>query len=76
ICRAASALQMQRGQYAHDAEVMVTMKVTDENMVDTVKSDTVLDELQQGTLRAINQKKPLMDPDDLSGWVSLVDGGG
>jgi hypothetical protein len=48
--------------------------MTDENLVDPMKLDSVSIQLNQGTFTAIDQKKPLLDLKDLSGWMSLING--
>ena len=68
-------LQVHGRDQSHQAEIMIAVQVGDKNMIDPVKFNLVPVHLNERTFSAIYQKKPLVDIDHLSGWMSLVDRG-
>jgi len=50
---------------------MVTMKVTDKNVIDLPESDFIPTQLHLGSLTAVYQKQPLMHIQYMSGRISV-----
>ena len=50
---------------------MIPMKMGNENMMNPAQSAPVLPELHLGPFPAINQKKPLIRIQQMSGWKSF-----
>jgi hypothetical protein len=54
-----SAEQVHAGKKAHQSQVMITMKVTDKNMIDPLEFQLKPAQLHLGAFATVDQKKPL-----------------
>jgi hypothetical protein len=65
------AQQAEGRQQAENAKDMITMPVAEENMMDLAQADPVFAKLHLGTLATINQIKPLIHIQQMSGRKSF-----
>jgi L-ribulose-5-phosphate 3-epimerase UlaE len=49
-------LQVHGAHQAHEAQVMIAMKVTDENMIDAVEANVVTVQLDKRAFTTVNEK--------------------
>ena len=60
-----SALKVHGEDESHQAEVMVTMQVTDKNVIDTMEVCLKTHELHLGSFAAINKENTILNFDQL-----------
>jgi hypothetical protein len=65
------AQEAEGGKQTEYSKYMIPMKVTDENMVDLPQADPVFAKLHLGPFSAIDQKKPLIHIQQMSGGKSF-----
>jgi hypothetical protein len=65
------AKQAEGGKQTENAKDMIPMKVADENMMDLPQADPVFAKLHLGSFSAIDQKKPLIHIQQMSGRKSF-----
>jgi hypothetical protein len=63
--------QAECGEQSVKAKYMVTVKMADKDMINPSEPYPRSAKLQLSTLTAINQKKPLMCIQHMSGWISF-----
>ena len=56
----------------HQAEIMIAVKVADEDVTDPVKVGLKAHELHLCTFSAVDHKMSVLDLDELSGWITSV----
>ena len=60
-----SALKVHGEDESHQAKVMITVQVTDENVIDAMEVYLKTHELHLGTFAAINEKNTILNFDQL-----------
>jgi hypothetical protein len=65
------AKQAEGGKQTENAKDMIPMKVADKNMMDLPQADPVFTKLHLGSFSAIDQKKPLIHIQQMSGRKSF-----
>ena len=68
--RISSSHQVESGKKSIEPEHMITMQMTDEDVVYFAESDTASSELHLCSFTTVYQKHPLMYSEHMSGWVS------
>lgn len=71
---AGSALQVQGKDEAHQSEVVITVQMTNEDVIDSMKVCLHAHELHLSTFATINQERSTLNLDELSSWMSSVSG--